>query len=355
MFRGEIEGMQPYKPPLEGRSKVPLLLDFNERTTPPHPRVMENIREYLQSGRLQVYPEYGRLNEVVAGYARVDRDEVIVTNGSDQAIDIIYQAFVDKGDEVILPVPTFAMLEQSAHVQGAEVRSPRYRGPNLDFPFEEVIQEIKPGIKLVVICNPNNPTGTVVSRDQSEAIIEKSATVGAVVMIDEAYHEFNPELTVVDLVGRYNNLLITRSLSKIMGVSALRAGYVISQEQNIKELMKIRGPYDVNMLAVAAMMALEDPAVVEDMREYAREVMEVSKPILEEFYRQNGVRFYPSGAGFHLVEVGKEFYDFLDSKGIRVRPRSDPPGTVRISIGTKEDTQRYVQTFKEYLNRKTPI
>lgn len=345
--------MSSYSPPLEGRTEAEntLLLDFNERTTPPHPLILKAVREYAKNGRFQVYPEYGDLDEVLGNYIGVESEEIIPTNGSDQAIDIIYRALVGTDDRVILPIPTFAMLEQSAHVQGATLISPRYKGKNLDFPHSEVMQEIKPGIKLVVVCNPNNPTGGGVSRDKTEAIIRKAESVGVSVLVDEAYHEFARKLTVVDLIRKYKNLFVTRSFSKTMGVSALRAGCVVSQKENISELRKVRGPYDVNMVAAAAMKALRYPEVAQDIMDYVSEVMTVSKPVLEEFYEENGIRFFPSVAGFHLLEA-PGLYDFLRNRnGLRilVRPRSDPPGTVRVSIGTREDTEKYIKALQEYL------
>ena len=352
IFRGPIKDMQPYNPPLEGRTKEGYLrLDFNERTIPPHPLVKEAVGQYMGRGEFQVYPEYGDLDEVVANYVGVKPAEVIPTNGSDQAIDIIYRALVEKNDDVILPIPTFAMLEQSARVEGANIVAPRYKGENLDFPFDEVMSAIKPGVRLVIICNPNNPTGTTLSKDKSEAIIKKAKAVDTAVLVDEAYHEFAPELTVVDLVDKYDNLFITRSFSKVMGISGLRAGCVVSQEDNIKELRKIRGPYDINMAASAAMKALRNPEVADDINKYVSEVMDVSKPMLEEFYRQNGIKFFPSGANFHLIEdKDRRITDFLKSKGILIRPRSDPSGTVRVSIGTREDTRKYLEALQEYLS-----
>lgn len=350
ILRGPVKDMQPYSPPLEGRTKEGYLrLDFNERTIPPHRLVREAIGQYIGRGEFQVYPEYGDLDNIIADYIGVKSSEVIATNGSDQAIDIIYRLIVDKGDDVIIPAPTFAMLEQSAHVQGADIVSTRYKGENLDFPFDEVMDKIRPGVKLVIICNPNNPTGTILSRDKSEAIIKKAQEVNTAVLVDEAYHEFAPDLTVVDLIDKYDNLFVTRSFSKVMGISGLRAGCAVSKEKNIKELSKIRGPYDVNMAAAAAMRALRNPEVVDDIRKYISEVMEISKPMLEAFYRGNGIKFFPSGAGFHLLQ-DNGLSEFMKSRNILIRLRSDPKGTVRVSIGTREDTRKYLEVFQEYLS-----
>lgn len=357
MFRPPILDMKPYNPPIEGRTAEDFLrLDFNERTRPAHPFVYRDLREELKRRRLHLYPEYGDLDEVIANFAGVKPEQIIPTVGGDQAIDIIYRAVVTDGDAVSVPAPTFAMLEQSAHVQGAEIVSPRYKGPTLEFPFDEVMQKIKPGVKLVVICNPNNPTGTSVSKEQIELIIERAAEVKAGVLVDEAYSDFAPELTVAPLVDRYDNLYIVRSFSKNMGIAGLRAGYVISQDKNIAQLRKIRGPYDITSLSTVAMKALRYPEVVADIKDYVSEVMTGSKPMVEAFYQKNGIKHYPSSVGFHLLEFANRdnrdgFVDFLRKHNILVRPRSDPPNTVRVSIGTREDTKRYLQVLGEFLNQ----
>lgn len=354
VFRKPILDMHPYSPPLEGRTQEDYqLLDFNERTRPPHQRVLEAFMAYARQGEFQRYPEYGDLDNVIANYAGVKPTEIIPTLGGDQAIDIVTRALVKDGDRVIIPRPTFAMLEQSAHVQGAKIIAPRYRGSNLKFPYDEVMKALRPGIKMVVLCNPNNPTGTPILKEQSEEIIETAQNVGAGVLVDEAYHEFARDLTVVDLINRYPNLFIVRSFSKSMGISGLRAGSVISREQNIAELRKIRGPYDIPTPTAEVIKTLRYPEVVEDINSYVEEVMKVSKPLVEEFYRENGVRFFPSSAGFHLLEE-PELYDFLrQRKGQRilVRPRSDPPETVRVSIGTKKDTEIYLEAYREFLQQ----
>jgi len=354
IFRGSrepVKDMKPYSPPIEGRSATNFLrLDFNERTTPPHALVLEAVREYGEKGEFQTYPEYGDLDEVIANFAGVKPGEVIPTVGGDQAIDIVTRLLVKDGDNVIIPAPTFAMLEQSAHVQGANIISPRYKGSDLEFPFDEVMEAIRPGVKLVVVCNPNNPTGTPVPREQLEEIIEKAAEVNAGVLADEAYNDFAPELTVIDGINKYPNLFIVRSLSKNMGLSALRAGYVASSAENIAQLRKIRGPYDLSTVTALAIKTLRYPEVVADIKEYVSEVMTVSKPMLEDFYRRNGIKFFPSSAGFHLLEEPPGLIDFLkEEKNILVRRRPDPEGTVRVSIGKREDTKKYIEALQEYI------
>lgn len=343
--------MNPYSAPLEGRTgKNYLLLDFNERTIPPHPLVLKELARFVQKGRLQLYPEYGDIKEIIADYVGVSPRQIIITVGSDQGIDIVNRALVSNGDKVIIPKPTFAMLEQAAKIQGAEIIPPLYKGKKYEFPFAEVIGKINYGVKLVVLCKPNNPTGTPISKEQSEAIIRKAAEVGAGILADETYHEYAPEFTVMDLVNKYSNLFVTRTFSKTMGIPSLRAGIIISQKQNIAELEKIRGPYDVSMPAVVALRALRHKDVRKDIAKYVTEVMQVSKPMVEAFYKKHKIRFVPSAANFHLVDDRNGSITlFLKSKNILVRPRSDIKGTARVSIGTRENTRRYLEVLQAYL------
>lgn len=349
-FRENIKNMSPYKPPLEGRaSKEYLLLDFNEKTIDPSPKVKEALKKFIDSGKLQVYPEYEDLDSKVAQYAGVKESQVMITNGCDQAIDVVFRAFIGKGDKVIIPTPSFAMFYQSADIQGAEILKPYYK-KDLSFPFEEVFDLIDGNIKMVVICNPNNPTGTLLSIFDIEKILKKSRENNTAVLVDETYFEY-PNQTCKDLIDGYNNLFITRSFSKTFGLPSIRAGYLLSQEENIKELLKIRGPYDINMFAkIAVLAALDDLDYIKD---YIKEVMEKSKPKLEEFFKKNNVKFYPSSVNFLLIKPdnSKKAADLLQSEGILIRPRKGPniEGTLRISIGTFENTERFIKAYSKLL------
>jgi len=352
MVKDRIKKMGHYKPPLEGRSeKDYLLLDFNERTTEPSEKIKEALKKFIDSGRLQIYPEYEDLEAKIAKYVGVPAGQVIVTNGGDQGIDIICRAHLDEGDKVIIPFPAFAMHYQSAGIQGAEILGPRY-GENGEFPSEEVMNLLinDEKIKLIIICNPNNPLGSSISITDVEKILIKAKEKGIAVLHDEAYFEFS-KLTCKDLIEKYDNLYIMRTFAKAFGLVASRAGYIISQENNIQELLKIRGPYDVNMFAKTAILAaLEDTKY---MKDYVKEVMKRAKPKLEEFLRKKGIFFYPSQANFLLIIVAnpQKLITLLKSQGILVRPKQAPDGkeAVRVSIGTSKDTERFIRVFDKVL------
>lgn len=328
-----------------------LLLDFNERTTPPHRLVQEALVTCAREGRLQVYPDYKEATGIMAEYAGVNSNEVILTNGSDDGIGIVSRTLLEKGDKVIIPEPTFSTLEDEPRRQGAKIVDPRprYQGEDLNFPFEDTMNSIKSDVRMVVVCNPNNPTGTSVSREKLEQIIKKAARMGTNVLVDEAYYEF-AKLTVIDLVRKFDNLFVVRTLSKTMGVAGVRVGYIVSQSANIDEIKKIQNPYAVNAFAVAAIKTLKFPEVKEDMENYASEAMKHSKPIVEDFYKRNNIKFFPSIGNFHLLKMEKGLADFLKTKGIFIRVKESLPGLVRVSIGTREDTKKYIKAFQEYLS-----
>jgi len=351
MVKERIKKMGHYNPPIEGRSeKDYLLLDFNERTIEPSPKVREALKKFIDSGRLQVYPEYGDLEEKIAQYAEVKDGQVMVTNGADQGIDVVLRAHLDPGDKVIIPFPSFAMHYQSAGIQGAEVLEPVYGVEDGIFPLEQVLNLLEDKkVKLVIICNPNNPLGVLTSIEDVEKIFKKAREKDVAVLHDEACFDFSG-LTAKNLIDKYDNLFIVRTFAKVFGLPSLRTGYVLSQEENIQELKKIRGPYDVNMFAKAAILAaLSDPKYVED---YIKEVMEKSKPKLEQFLRKKGIFFYPSAANFLLLRVtnSQKLIEGLKSQGILVRPKLSPDGkeAVRVTIGTLEDTERFIKALDTF-------
>ncbi len=348
--------MSHYKPPLEGRSERDyLLLDFNERTTGPSPKVKEALKKFIDSGRLQVYPEYGDLEAKIAQYAGVSANRAMVTNGGDQGVDIICRACLDEGDKIIIPFPAFAMHYQSAGIQGGELLEPKYKEDG-SFPLEESLNLITEEVKLIILCNPNNPLGSSIPVEDVEKILDKAKKKEVTVLHDEAYFEFSG-ITTKDLIGKYDNLYIMRTFAKAFGLVSLRAGYLISQENNIQELLKIRGPYDVNMAAKTAILAaLED---IQYMKDYAREVMEESKPKLEEFLKEKGIFFYPSDANFLLLKVPSPqgLINELKSQGILVRPKpaSDGTAAVRVSIGELKDTEQFIRVFRKILDKEKQV
>ena len=164
IFKAHIAAMSAYKPPLDGRDPhAHLLLDFNERTLPMAEVVQDALIAYIRSGRLQMYPAYGNTVDLIAEYCGVAADQVMITNGSDQGIDLIIRAACREGDEAIIPGPSFPIYTHCAKIENLKIHEPVYdreRG----FPTDEVIAAVSPRTRLICFGNPNNPSGTVVSR-----------------------------------------------------------------------------------------------------------------------------------------------------------------------------------------------
>ncbi|MEO0414919.1 MAG: histidinol-phosphate transaminase [Verrucomicrobiota bacterium] len=346
IFNNHILKMGAYKPPLEGRDPEEfLLLDFNERTLPVSPAIEEALVDYIRSGRLQMYPSYGDVVEKIASYSGVSPDQLMITNGSDQGIDLIFRAAAISGHEAIIPGPSFAMYTQCAAIENLKVISPQYDREE-GFPTDAVLGAINEQTRIICIANPNNPCGTPVSKAKIERILQ--AAPNAAVMVDECYFEYMRE-TVVDLIGQYPNLLVTRTFSKTWGIPSLRMGYLMASAENIESLLKVRGPYDINQLAiVACQAALDSP---EDMEVYTREVMEVSKPMLERFLASEGITFWPSSANYiwAFPEHPEKVEAALQKAGVLVRPKSDANGALglRITIGTKSQTERVIEVLRD--------
>lgn len=350
LFKSHLYQMDAYVPPLEGRSASQhLLLDFNERTLPVGEHICQALCDYIRSGSLQKYPAYGDIAERLARYLGTETDNVMITNGSDQGIDLVARAACQPGQDAIIPAPSFAIYRQSAVVENANILEPDYNRDR-GFPLEEVLAAITPQTRFIVLPNPNNPSGTAIEREAIEQVLQ--AAPEAAVLVDECYYEYSGR-TVVDLIPQYPNLIVARTFSKTWGLPSLRFGLLVSQPRNIRQLLKIRGPYDINQLAVvAAEAALEAPDYTYD---YVREVMQESRPMLEAWLAEQGFDYWPSAANFLWIFPPRagELADFLRARDILVRPKADRQGNpgVRVNLGTLDQTRRLIAALDAFYGR----
>ncbi len=344
--RQAVERMAPYSPPSDGRAGK-LRLDFNENTVGASPRVVEAIARHLTADALTVYPEYRETKPALAAFFGVSQDEFILTNGTDEAIQVLVNTYVDDDGEVIILHPSYAMYKFYAEVAGAKVRELSYREGDLAFPLEELLAAVTPATRAILISNPNNPTGTGIGLEEIERILEGAPQ--AAVLIDEAYFEFS-KVTALGLLARYENLFVSRTFSKVYGMAALRIGCLFSQRQNVAFLHKAQSPYSVNMLAaVAARAAVED-------REYVAAFVEEVLAARERCYKgleRLGVSYFKSQANFVLFRAGArsvEIRDSLRARGVLVRDRSyEIAGCVRVTIGTRAQVDRFLTELESIL------
>jgi histidinol-phosphate aminotransferase len=337
--RKAVQKMAPYSPPTGGRAGK-LRLDFNENTVGCSPRVIEFLREKLTAEVLPVYPEYVEAMAELSAFFGVSRDELLMSNGTDEAIQVLINTFVEEGDEVLLLHPSYAMYRFYAELAGGEVRELSYRTTDLSFPLEEFIAAIRPETKAILVANPNNPTGTGIDLDAVRKILD--AAPHAAVLIDEAYFEFCG-VTALGLIREYPNLFVGRTFSKVYGMAAMRCGCIFSCAENIRWMHKAQSPYSVNMLAaLAARAAVRDGEYVTN---YVKEVL-AAREIACEGLTRLGIRYYPSRANFVLFYAGERaipIRDALRDKGVLIRDRSyEIAGCVRVTIGTRAQIERFL-------------
>jgi histidinol-phosphate aminotransferase len=342
--REAVLRMAPYSPPTAGREGK-LRLDFNENTVGCSPRVIEFLRDRLSAGGLAMYPEYGEAKRALAGFFQVPQEQLLLTNGTDEAIQVFINTYVNAGDEVVLLRPAYAMYRFYASVAGAEIREVGYRLPLMDFPLDELLDAITPATRAVVIANPNNPTGTAVQLHGIERILKRARR--AVVLIDEAYYEFCG-ITALPLIEPAPNLFVSRTFSKVFGMAAMRLGCVFSHPANIAFLHKAQSPYSVNaMAALAVQEAVRDHAYIEN---YVTEVL-AARELLCVGLEKLGISYVPSSANFVLANLGRRaiaIRDTLRDRGILVRDRSyEVPGHVRMTAGTRDQTRRLLTELEE--------
>jgi histidinol-phosphate aminotransferase len=331
--------MAPYSPPTGGRGEK-LRLDFNENTIGCSPHVLEFLSKRLTAGQLSIYPEYTEAITALAAFFNVSPDEFTLTNGTDEAIQLLINTFVEALGDVVILKPSYAMYRFYAELAGASVREVAYR-EDLEFPTEELLRAIQPDTRAVLIANPNNPTGTGTDLAGVKRILD--AAPNAAVLIDEAYFEFCG-VTALGWIRDYPNLFVSRTFSKVYGMAAMRCGCLFSSAANVAWLKKAQSPYSVNMLAaIAARAAVQDREFVAN---YVAEVV-AARSMVCSGLRQLGIRFFPSQANFVLFQAGERaipIRDALREHGILIRDRSyEIPGCLRVTIGTRAQVARFLE------------
>ncbi len=353
--RPEVETLTAYSAPLEGRRGL-LRLDFNENTVGPSPRVVEAIRA-IPADHYAIYPEYDGLREAVVrslGGRGLTPAHIGLFNGVDAAIHAVFQAFGSAGDRLLTTSPTFGYYTPCARMQGMAIEAIPYRLPDFGFPLEAIRAALEAPAaaagapRILLICNPNNPTGT---RLAPERILELAAAApDTLVVVDELYEAFTGDsvLPVADFAAA-PNLLVLRSLAKTAGLAGLRIGFAIGAPALVERVGRVCGPYDINSFAVtAAHAALADQAYVDA---YVAEVLRARDQLLSQL-RQAGVRHHAAGGNYLLLwprRSAEAVEADLRQAGILVRSMAGKPlidGSLRVSLGTGEQMERFWQAYR---------
>src|ERR1700734_3742878 len=343
--RKAVLEMPEYHPPLAGRTA--LRLDFNENTFGASPRVMERLRLVTAEG-LTKYPEREPVEQIVAKHFGLQGQQVVLTNGVDEAIHLMCCAFLEPEDEALIATPSFFMYDVSVQMMTPHLRRVQ-ADATLEFPFERFMAAITKRTKLIIVASPNNPTGAIVSREHLLAIA--AAAPQAVLMVDEAYYHFHGESTMQDLAA-VPNLMVARTFSKAYGLANLRIGMLAGNPGLLKYVRKVSSPYNVNGVASECLpVALADEAYVAWYAEQVRAGREQMMAGLTAL----GVPFFPSHANFVLMKIGSkhgELVKAMQKHGVLLRDRSADPGCdgfVRITIGVEEHVTKGLTALKKSL------
>lgn len=326
LVRRKIRAMEGYVPGWQPPGPGWVKLNTNENPYPPSPRVLEVLRAQLGDS-LRLYPDplATELRRAVSEVYGVEVDWVIAGNGSDELLALIMRTFVEPGDQILIPYPTYSLYETLADIQDARLKK-------VPFPDDYSLPDLTGPAKLVFICNPNSPSGTFVAPEVIERLASRTR---ALVVVDEAYVLF-AEANCLPLLGRCPNVVILRTLSKSHSLAGMRIGFAVARPEIVRELNKVKDSYNLDRLAIAA-----GAAAIRDV-EYTRTVVEKVKSErgrLAEELRSLGFFVYPSQSNFLLVRAleppARHVFEELSKRKILVRyfdrPRTDD--CLRVTVG----------------------
>jgi histidinol-phosphate aminotransferase len=351
--RASVKSLKPYVP---GKSIEETAMEFglraeqiiklgsNENPLGASPKAMEAIKENVENVRLYPDADATELRDALSSYVKHPSRNIVAGNGADGVIDNLMKIFIENGDEVVIPTPTFSYYEIIAVIMGGK---PRFvaRDKKFGVPIRKLLSALTKKTRMIVLCSPNNPTGNQMSEDDVRTVAEKAK--GCMVLVDEAYVEF-ASFSVTKLVREYENLISVRSFSKVFGLAGMRVGYAVVPDWLTPIYNKVSIPFSVNRLAVVAgVAALKD-------KEHIRRTVKLVREGREFLIKNIPFKVFPSSANFVFVDVAplksKEVCTELLKKGIIVRDCSSFRGAgdhyVRISVGVREQNERVVDAMK---------
>ena len=360
-----VEEMDSYVP---GKSQDEIAQDFglkkediiklgsNENPWGPSPKAMKAIEDEIKS--INRYPE-SQLHELVAEiaeYSGVKDSQVIIGgDGADEIIDVLAKTFIDDGDEFIVPLPSYMYYEYLLKQYGANPVYARWDLDANELDVDSIYEAITPKTKMIFLCSPNNPTGTLIDKEVLMDIAGKNPEI--VIVIDEAYFEYS-EVTNKDLINEYDNIFIIRTMSKVLGLAGMRIGYGLACEEIIEYMHRIKPVFSLTRLSfVAALNTFRDKDYIAQSIEKG---IESRQYLYDEVSKIDGLNVFPSKSNFMLIGVkdtgftATQLAHELMKKGIIVRDCTSFKGLdeywIRISICTLEEDEKFIEILKEVLS-----
>ena len=359
-LRGILEGFKPYEwesSTLDIAKKFGLdpdkILRFDTNTMPFHPeRLLKILNQKLLNLRVNEYPEpsYLELREALAEYLGRSVDEITVTAGCDEALDILSKVFIDPKTKVLVSTPTYAMYRVVVEAMGGKIVNIQ-RKPDFSDDVEKIVEAVDDKTRIIFLCNPNNPTANPTSE---ETVLRLLKETDCAVVVDESYFEFYGK-SFVNLIDKYENLIILRTFSKAFSLAGARVGYMVANRKTIDILNIMRPPNSLTVISLAlAKIALEN---LEWVKENVKKVIEEREKLIEDLKKIDGVHVYPSVTNFLLVRFVKgdvnHIHRKLLEKGIITRNVGSHPmleNCLRITVRKREENMVLVENLERILS-----
>lgn len=352
LVRPELQKLVPY---VSHQIPYRIKLDANESPFELPESIRKKLADYFLKGPgLNIYPdnESVELRKTIAKHWNVEPDEVVVGTGSNQLIQMIITVFVGTGEKVVYPWPTFSMYKINTLIAGgAPVAVPLDKERDFLFDTDEFIAAVKKEkAKVVFLCNPNNPTGYLISLEDIERIAKECNN--SIIVVDEAYAEFCSQ-SAIPLVKKYENLVVLRTFSKAYLLAGARCGYSVSGPEIANEINKIRPTYNISSLTqLIAQMVFEEQNEMQKMIQYLIDRRGELEAALK---KAKDVYIYPSCANYILIKVprAEEISKELEKRGILIRSFPNDPmlcDCIRITVGTKEQNDIFLEEFFDIIN-----
>ena len=328
-------------------------LDKNERSNDHQNNFIKQLKKEISSNLISAYPEFHQIYKNLAKRFKININNIVLTAGSDSALRNTFEIFYKKNKKVITINPTFAMVDIYCKVFKTKQVKIEYND-KLELDLDSLNKSIDKNTCLIILANPNSPTGSLIEQKDLERIIIKARKYDIKVLIDEAYYEFS-KYNCLNRITKYDNLIIIRTFSKIFGLAGLRAGYVVSNQRNIKKYFSIKPMYEINSIAVKAIdLLLKKPSLINS---YLKE-MRIGENYAKDFCKNNGYKFIKCFANFYHIDFNfnpKIIQKYLVDNKILVK---GGPGVssfenyLRISFSNKKTTSLILKKINNFLLKR---
>ena len=322
-------------------------LDKNERISPFEKYFFKKLISEITSEKICSYPEVSNLYRALASFHKLKTGQFVVTSGADGAIKNCFELFVSKGNKVITLQPTFAMIDVYCKVFGAKKLGIQY-DQKINLNINYLIKSINSKISLIIIANPNSPTGTLISMHDMEKIIKKANIFGVPILVDEAYYGFS-DITVLPLLKKYKNLIVIRTFSKAYGLAGLRVGYMVANFKIARLLFNLKPMYEVNSIGIVASLMM-----LKNLKIHKNYISKTKKGLnlLVKYLKDNKISFIKTHANFIYINLGKKinyFFNKLSRYGILTKKGLDIKGYknyLRITLGPPKQIKIIISKLK---------